>query len=71
MKKLLLLSVLAVVGLIVPSIATAQITTFPYAQDFEAFVQCGGSCTSTCALQDNWVNAASANRDYSSEYTLL
>lgn len=67
MKKLLLLSVLAVVGLIVPSIATAQITTFPYAQDFEAFAQCGGSCTSTCALQDNWVNAASATRDYSSD----
>ncbi|MDG1331838.1 MAG: PKD domain-containing protein [Crocinitomicaceae bacterium] len=67
MKKLLLLSVLAVVGLIVPSVATAQITTFPYTQDFEAFAQCGGSCTSTCALQDNWVNAATANRDFSSD----
>ena len=67
MKKLLLLSVLAVVGLIVPSVATAQITTFPYSQDFEAFAQCGGSCTSTCALQDNWVNAATATRDFSSD----
>ncbi|MCJ8291783.1 MAG: T9SS type A sorting domain-containing protein [Crocinitomicaceae bacterium] len=67
MKKLLLLSVLAVVGLIVPSIVTAQITTFPYTQDFESFAQCGGSCTSTCALQDNWVNAASATRDFASD----
>lgn len=67
MKKLLLLSALAVVGLIVPSIATAQITTFPYSQDFEAFAQCGGSCTSTCALQDGWINAASATRDFSSD----
>lgn len=67
MKKLLLLSVLAVVGLIVPSIATAQITTFPYTQDFEGFAQCGGSCTSTCTLQDNWVNAATATRDFSSD----
>jgi hypothetical protein len=67
MKKLLLLSVLAVVGLIVPSVAIAQITTFPYAQDFEGFVQCGGSCASTCALQDNWVNAATATRDFSSD----
>lgn len=67
MKKLLLLSALALVGLIIPSIATAQITTFPYTQDFEGFAQCGGSCTSTCALQDNWVNAATANRDFSSD----
>jgi PKD repeat protein len=67
MKKLLLLSVVAVVGLIVPNISTAQITTFPYVQDFEGFAQCGGSCTSTCALQDNWVNATTANRDFSSD----
>ena len=67
MKKLLLLSALAVVGLIVPSITTAQIVSFPYSQDFEAFAQCGGSCTSTCALQDGWVNAATATRDFSSD----
>ena len=63
MKKLLLVTVLAVVGLIVPNIATAQITTFPYVQDFETFAQGGTSCTSISALQDGWTNAATANRD--------
>lgn len=67
MKKLLLGSVLAVIGLIAPNIAKAQITTFPYTQDFETFVQCGGSCASTCALQDGWVNGALATRDFSSD----
>ncbi len=64
MKKLLLLSVLAVVGLIVPSVVSAQITTFPYTQDFESFSTCGGSCTSTCALQDSWINSPTATRDF-------
>ncbi|MFK7783531.1 MAG: PKD domain-containing protein [Crocinitomicaceae bacterium] len=64
MKKLLLVSVLAVVGLIVPSIATAQINTFPYTQDFEAFTSTGTGCTTTNALQDGWVNGTTANRDF-------
>jgi hypothetical protein len=45
----------------------SQINTFPYTQDFETFAQCGGSCTSTCALQDGWVNAPTATRDFSSD----
>lgn len=64
MKKLLLVSVLAVVGLIVPNIAKAQITTYPYIQNFDGFSTCGTSCTSICALSNNWVNAATANRDW-------
>lgn len=64
MKKLLLLMV-TTFGL--ASVGFSQITTFPYTQDFETFAQCGGSCTSICALQDNWVNAATANRDWASD----
>jgi len=64
MKKLLLLSALAVVGLISPNTSTAQITTFPYSQDFEAFTATGTLCTTTNALQDGWVNGASATRDF-------
>lgn len=64
MKKLLLLTVLAVVGLIVPNLAKAQITTFPYSQDFEAFSTCTGSCAATCVLSENWVNSATGTRDF-------
>ncbi len=64
MKKLLLLSAMAVVGLIVPSIVSAQITTFPYSQDFESFATTGTSCTTTSPLQSGWVNAATATRDF-------
>ena len=64
MKRLLLLMV-AAVGL--ATTGYSQITTFPYVQDFEGFAQCGGSCTSVCALQDNWVNAATATRDFASD----
>lgn len=56
MKKLLLVSAVAIGGLIVPSIATAQITTFPHSEDFEAFPTTGTSCTTTSPLQDGWVN---------------
>lgn len=64
MKKLLLVSVFAVVGLIIPNTVKAQITTFPYIQDFDGFSTCGTGCATTCALQANWVNAATANRDW-------
>jgi PKD repeat protein len=65
MKTIRTLWVMAI-GLIAFNL-NAQITVFPYVQDFEAFAQCGGSCTSTCALQDGWVNAATATRDFSSD----
>lgn len=67
MKKNLLLAALSALALNVPSTVNAQITTFPYTQDFETFAQCGGSCTSICALQDGWVNAVTATRDFSSD----
>jgi PKD repeat protein len=64
MKKLLRMTALALVGLIVPNTFFAQITSFPYSQNFEAFATCGTSCATVCALQDNWVNATTANRDW-------
>ncbi|MFT5777599.1 MAG: hypothetical protein ACI837_000535, partial [Crocinitomicaceae bacterium] len=66
MKKLLLSGLLLIGGVIAPMTSSAQVIgAFPYVQDFEAFANCGGSCTSVCALQDFWTNAATATRDYS------
>ncbi len=67
MKKNLLYLTLVLISFFIRDYAQAQIITFPYIQDFEAFTPCGGSCTSTCALQDNWVNAATATRDFGSD----
>ena len=64
MKHLLRISALALVALVAPKLTTAQITSFPYSQNFETFATCGTSCATVCALQDNWVNASSANRDW-------
>lgn len=63
MKKLLRSAAVLLIGIVSPIVATAQITTFPYTQDFEAFATCSGTCAAVCPLQDNWVNAATANRD--------
>lgn len=43
----------------------AQITTFPHSEDFETFVQCGGTCASVCTLNNNWTNQGV--RDFSSD----
>lgn len=37
----------------------AQISTFPYNQDFETFGACTGSCNSPCTLADGWANEQS------------
>ncbi len=47
-----------------PGVMAQTINTFPYTQDFESWSTCGGSCTSTCALQDFWVNGPAATRDF-------
>jgi PKD repeat protein len=66
MIKSLHLAVLPLMSLFFSIGASAQtINTFPYVQDLEAWGTCGGSCTSTCSLQDFWVNAATAPRDFS------
>lgn len=66
MNKLILSATLALTSLFFSVGTNAQnITTFPYVQDFESWSTCGGSCTSTCALQDNWINATTATRDFS------
>jgi len=67
MKKNLLYFTLVLISFSIRDYSQAQITTFPYVQDFESFAQCGGSCTSTCSLQDNWINASTATRDFGSD----
>ncbi len=64
MKRILLYLVCVSSSILMGEKAKAQITTFPYFQDFETFATCGGSCTSTCALQDGWINAVTATRDF-------
>jgi len=65
MNKLLLSATLALTSLFFSSSVNAQvINSFPYIQDFDSWSNCGGSCTSTCALQDFWVNAPTALRDF-------
>jgi len=63
MKRILSLFGVLLFGL---GLAQAQITTFPYNEDFETFTNCGTSCTSTCNLPvaSGWTNAATANRDW-------
>ncbi len=42
----------------------AQITAFPYTQDFEGFTTCGTGCGASCALSENWVNAGGDDLDW-------
>ena len=65
MKRNLLYVVLFMASFLVGQNAKAQIVSFPHYEDFETFANCGGTCTSICALQSGWTNAATANRDFS------
>ena len=50
-------SALLLIGmLLIGGNSLAQLSTFPYYQDFESFTTCVGSCNSPCALSDGWSN---------------
>ena len=64
MKKVLRLLTLGTFAMFTANISSAQIVSFPYTQDFEAFATCGTSCGASCVLSENWSNAAGDNLDW-------
>ncbi|MGJ8660732.1 MAG: PKD domain-containing protein, partial [Bacteroidota bacterium] len=66
MKKIIQSALMAFgIFVVAPNLSAQTINVYPYNQDFDSWSSCGGSCTSTCALEDFWVNGPSATRDFS------
>ncbi len=42
----------------------AQISTFPYTQDFESFSNCSGACAGPCNLSGGWSNATNDGAEW-------
>lgn len=64
MKKQLRKVVLSLFATLLLAGANAQITVFPYTEDFESFATCGTGCGASCTLTNNWVNDTGDNLDW-------
>lgn len=64
MKNQLRFLVLGLTLLLFAGGVNAQINSFPYTQDFEAFTTCGTGCGATCTLSENWYNDTGDNLDW-------